>query len=165
MCACPGEQHRWRGRHQDQDVFFLCERDGGVPLEGKHGFGLYYHDCRLLNGYELMLAGTKASSLVGTAKRGLMATLELTNPDIRMAGGGLIPKETIGIKWERVIDGTKLALYDLITFQNFGRQSAELPVSLTFQARFEDVFSVRGLLPKRGSLLRPPGWEDEVGSK
>src|SRR4051812_16900305 len=63
---------------KDEDLFFLSERDGRVPLEGKHGFGLYYHDCRFLNGYELKLAGTRPSPLVATATRGFMATLELT---------------------------------------------------------------------------------------
>src|SRR5207244_4425995 len=80
-------------------------------------------------------------------------------PDLRTAGDRLIPKETIGIKWERVIDGTGLALHDLLTFQNFGRQRVEFPVSLTFRGKFEDVFTVRGLLPKKRSLLRPPAWK------
>jgi len=52
---------------KDQHVFFLCERDGRVPLKGKHGNGLYYHDCRFLNGYELKLAGTELSPLMATA--------------------------------------------------------------------------------------------------
>ena len=33
------------------NLFFLSEPDGTVPLGQGHGFGLYYHDCRFLNGY------------------------------------------------------------------------------------------------------------------
>ena len=32
------------------DMFFLSEPNGRVPLGGTHDYGLYYHDCRFLNG-------------------------------------------------------------------------------------------------------------------
>ena len=41
-----------------EDIFFLSRHDGCVPLRGRHGLGLYYHDCRYLDGYELKIAGT-----------------------------------------------------------------------------------------------------------
>jgi 5-deoxy-D-glucuronate isomerase len=28
---------------KDQDVFFLSKPDGSVPINGQHGYGLYYH--------------------------------------------------------------------------------------------------------------------------
>src|SRR5690349_9837615 len=40
---------------KDEDIFFLSAPDGQVPLRGRHGFGLYFHDCRFLDGYELRL--------------------------------------------------------------------------------------------------------------
>src|SRR5262245_54341750 len=55
---------------KDEDIFFLCEPDGAVPLEAGHGFGLYYHDCRFLSGYELRLGGKKLDPLVWNADRG-----------------------------------------------------------------------------------------------
>jgi hypothetical protein len=93
---------------KEGDVFFLCEPDGSVPLGGEHGFGLYYHDYRFLNGYELKLANTKPETLMATADRGFMAIIELANPDIKLGNGKLIRKEELGIKWERLIDGDKL---------------------------------------------------------
>src|SRR5215472_12564799 len=69
------------------DIFFLTDPDGNVPPGGEHGLGLYYHDCRYLNGYEVTLADTKLEVLGLTATRGFMAILELTNPDIKMSGG------------------------------------------------------------------------------
>src|SRR5438552_3694918 len=44
------------------NLFFLSEPDGTVPLAPGHGFGLYYHDCRFLNGYELKICGRKPRS-------------------------------------------------------------------------------------------------------
>jgi N-terminal domain of (some) glycogen debranching enzymes len=126
---------------KDGNFFFLTEPDGRVPLGGDHGFGLYYHDCQFLNGYELKLAGTIPQALVSSAERGFMAVFQLTNPDIRMADDTLICKEEIGMKWERVIDASKLTLHEVITFQNFGQQHIEFPVSFTFQSAFEDVYA------------------------
>src|SRR5262249_51645278 len=94
---------------KDEDVFFLSERDGRVPLSGDHGFGLYYHDCRFLNGFELRLADVHPSSLVATAPNGFKAELVLTNPDLRLAGGQLFQKEDLGIEWERVLDSSRTA--------------------------------------------------------
>ena len=79
------------------NLFFLSEPDGTVPLAPGHGFGLYYHDCRFLNGYELKISGRKPEVLVRNADRGFMATLGLSNPDL----GGL-PKHSVEIRWERV---------------------------------------------------------------
>jgi glycogen debranching enzyme len=143
-----------------ENLFFLTEPDGRVPIEDDHGFGLYYHDCRFLNGYELKLAGTTPQALVSTAERGFMAVFQLTNPDIRMAAGTLIRKEEIGVKWERAIDADKLTLHEVITFQNFGLQRIEFPVALTFQAAFEDLYAVRELLPEQLGTLHQPSWTD-----
>src|SRR5690242_12138427 len=55
---------------KDEDVFFLCAENGELPLQGRHGYGLYYHDCRFLDGYELRLAGSPLSRLISSAGAG-----------------------------------------------------------------------------------------------
>ncbi|HYY16242.1 MAG TPA: glycogen debranching N-terminal domain-containing protein, partial [Gammaproteobacteria bacterium] len=145
-----------------EDVFFLTEPDGRVPLDDGHGFGLYYHDCRFLNGYELSMAGTRPDALISTAAHGFMAVIELTNPDLEISEGHLIKKETIGIQWTRVIDSATPVLADSLTFQNFGLEAVELPMALTFRAEFEDIFAVRGMLPPEKGKLHPPHWNDGI---
>src|SRR5919199_144268 len=81
-----------------EDLFFLTEPDGSVPIEGGHGFGLYYHDCRFLNGYEMKMNGARPDKLVSTAAPGFMMVIELTNPDLQESDGRVIKKETIGMK-------------------------------------------------------------------
>ncbi len=144
---------------KDQDVFFLCERDGRLPLTGKHGCGLYYHDCRFLNGYELKLAGSDLSPLVATAGAGFKADLELTNPDVRLDDGRLMPKEDLAVLWERTIDSSRLALHDLLTFSNYGVETYSFPVALTFASAFEDIFVVRGMEAKSRGRLHEPRWD------
>jgi glycogen debranching enzyme len=145
---------------KDGNLFFLTEPDGRVPLEGEHGFGLYYHDCRFLNGYELRLADALPHALVSTAERGTVAMFRLTNPDIRMEEGGLIRKEEVGVKWEHTLNAEGPALHDRLTFQNFGLRRIAFPVTLTFQSAFEDVYAVRELLPEQFGTPRPPTWTD-----
>lgn len=147
---------------KDGNVYFLTAADGNVPLEEDHGYGLYYHDCRYLNGYELRLAGHKLDTLVSTAAQGFVALSQLTTPDLRLSDGQVIPRESLGITWERIIDSAQCALHDVITLQNFGPRRMEFPISLAFRAEFEDVFAVRGLpYAARGTLL-PPRWADGV---
>ena len=143
-----------------EDLFFLSEPDGRVPIEDGHGFGLYYHDCRFLSGYELKIDGARPEKLVSTAAHGFMAVIELTNPDLQEPGGQVIKKETVGIKWTRVIDNAEPALRDSVAFRNYGIDPVELPCSLTFRSEFEDIFAVRGMLPQEKGKLRPPHWED-----
>src|ERR1700759_699451 len=101
---------------KDDDMFFLCQPDGTVPLESNHGFGLYYHDCRYLNGYDITIGGKKPESLVWTADTGVKAVVALSNPDIKTLDGRQLDKHQVEVKWERMIDGVRLALYDEITF-------------------------------------------------
>jgi len=105
------------------DLFFLTDPDGRVPLKKGHGLGLYYHDCRFLDGYEVQLGGAYLDPLAATAGQGCLAVFELTNPDLRTADDRLIPKETLGVRWERTIAG-QLTLHDLLTFQNYGPDEA-----------------------------------------
>lgn len=147
---------------KNENLFFLAKADGRVPSAGDHGFGLYYHDCRFLNGYELKVADAYPNSLVSTAAQGYMAAFQLTNPDIRMADGRLIHKEEIGIKWERILDAGRLALDERITVENFGPRPVEFGISLSFSAGFEDVFAIRGLLPEKPGQSHDPDWQDDV---
>ncbi|HXG67376.1 MAG TPA: glycogen debranching N-terminal domain-containing protein, partial [Blastocatellia bacterium] len=145
---------------KDGDIFFLTEPNGAVPMGGEHGFGLYYHDCRYLDGYEMKLAGATPEVLIATASRGFMAVIEMTNVDMRMADGRLLPKETLGIRWERIIDSDGLRLCETLSFRNYGQEPAEFPVSFSFESEFEDVFAVRGMFREQLGKIEPPEWKD-----
>jgi glycogen debranching enzyme len=144
-----------------ENLFFLAKPDGNVPLRGGHGYGLYYHDCRYLNGYELRLAGMAAVDLSATSEQGSIGVFTLTNPPITMPDGGTLDKEEIGVTWQRVIDHEMPALRDRLSFRSFTLQPVELSMSLTFSSSFEDIYAVRGLLSKRFGHLREPVWQDQ----
>jgi glycogen debranching enzyme len=145
---------------KEEGLFLVSERDGHVPFEGAHGFGLYYHDCRFLNGYELRLDGRPANALTADAWQGAAAELELTNPGFQTAGGRAVQKEDVGIHWERVLDAGHLALHDCLTFRNYSQEEVTFPVRLAFRAAFEDLFVVRGMSGKGLGKLLPTEWKD-----
>ncbi len=68
------------------NLFFLAPPEGDVPMARGHGFGLYYHDCRYLNGYELMVGGEHPEPLAARSCEGGHAVFQLTTPDFQGAG-------------------------------------------------------------------------------
>lgn len=68
---------------RDGDLCFPTDAGGTVPLEGPHGCGLYYHDCRYLNGYTLTLADREPLPIVASGEHGYMALFQVTNTKIK----------------------------------------------------------------------------------
>ena len=141
------------------NLFFLSEPDGTVPLAPGHGFGLYYHDCRFLNGYELKMSGRKPEVLVRNADAGYMATLGLSNPDLNADGKSLL-KHSVEVRWERVASAEDLALVDTLLLQNLTSDSISFSLEFQFQAAFEDIFAIRGLFQGKHGTRHPPVWEN-----
>lgn len=144
---------------KDEDVFFLCDRNGNVPLGNEQGFGLYYHDCRFLQGYELSLSGNRLNSLASTSEHGFMSEFVLTNPELKQTDGSALPKQSIGIQWRRIIYSGELSLQDIITCTNYEHEPLQFVLSFDFEAGFEDIFEIRGLHPKKIGRSQKPVWQ------
>lgn len=147
---------------KDESLFFLSHPDGSVPMSGTHGFGLYYHDCRFLDGYEMQIADTKLDLLVASAAKGYRCVIELTNPEIKLRDGTNVPKETIGITFERIIDDARLTLRDVVTLHNFGQTAVDLPITISVQSHFDALFAVRAMRTKPIGKLHQPIWKGDV---
>jgi glycogen debranching enzyme len=145
---------------KQDELFFLCDSRGDVPMHGAHGLGLYYHDCRYLDGYELRLGDVAADPLAATAASGSWATFELTNPDLQAGDRVLLEKECLAIKWERTLDVRACALHDSIAFSNFSVDRITVPVSIRLRSRFDSLFTVRGARPKQRGTLQEPQWDN-----
>jgi glycogen debranching enzyme len=146
---------------KEGNPFFVTLPTGDVPIQKGHAFGLYYCDCRYLSGYEFRLCGRKPAVLVSNSDRGHTAIFEVTNREIRRSGKR-ISKDTIGVRWQRQIDGGKLLLRDIFHLQNFGMDEIEFAVSMSFAADFEDIFIVRKLLKEKGGKKHPPQWSENT---
>ena len=143
------------------NVFFLAPPEGEVPMSRDHGFGLYYHDCRYLSGYELLVGGEHPEALAARSSEEGRAVFQLTTPDFQAPDGRTIDRETVGLKWDRVIDAEQIVLHEQLDIQYFGYETVEFPLTMRFRAGFEDVFAIRGLLRDvKGKLFRPV-WKDK----
>jgi len=146
---------------KDGNVFFLTPPGGEVPMTVGHGFGLYYHDCRYLNGYEITVGDAHPESLASRASEGGRAVFLLTTPDFPTPDGRRIHRETVGLKWERVIDAEQCLLHERLDIQKFSSEPVEFPITLRYRTGFEDVFEIRGLIREvKGKLFRPK-WKDK----
>jgi glycogen debranching enzyme len=143
------------------NLFFLAPPGGEVPLARGHGFGLYYHDCRFLNGYELFVGGEHPEPLAARSWEGGRAVFQLTTPDFQTPDGRTIHRETVGLKWDRVIDAEQCVLHEQLDIQCFGYEAIDFPLTMRFRAGFEDVFEIRGLLREVKGKLFKPVWKDK----
>jgi glycogen debranching enzyme len=140
------------------NVFFVAQPDGSVPMTSNHGMGLYYHDCRYLNGYELTIDGQTPAALSASAAQGSIGIFTLTNPKMDLSDGTTLEKEELGITWHRLLDADGPALLDELQFQNFTQRLLQFSVSVTFRSAFEDLFVVRGLVTQRYGRVQEPQW-------
>lgn len=143
------------------NVFFLAPPEGEVPMSRDHGFGLYYHDCRYLSGYELLVGGEHPEALAARSSEEGRAVFQLTTPDFQVPDGRTIDRETVGLKWDRVIDAEQIVLHEQLDIQYFGYETVEFPLTMRFRAGFEDVFEIRGLLRDVKGKLFKPVWKDK----
>ncbi|MGH9504124.1 MAG: amylo-alpha-1,6-glucosidase [Terriglobales bacterium] len=143
---------------KDDDLFLLCENNGNLPIESDQGFGIYYHDCRFLKGYELTIAGTRPNALSANSVHGYMAEFELTNHDLKQSKGGQIKKQSLRIQWQRVIQASQLSVQELITCTNYTVEPLEFVLSFSFKADFEDVFEIRGFNAPKSGRQKSPSW-------
>ena len=147
---------------KDGEPFFLCPPDGQIPVDGKHGHGLYQHDTRFLSGYEVRIQNVTPEALAATAAAGAAAVLELTNPTIRLANGRTIGKARLAVRWTRTLDGPHARLEDTIELRNHDPDAVRLEVHVDLAAEFQDVFEVRGLVAPAGGTAHEPAWHGEA---
>ncbi len=145
---------------KDGDPFFICPRNGQIPLSGAHGFGLYHHDMRYLEGLTVKVQGYELESLGTMAAAGTTAMLELTNPELPLPGGRTVGRNVLTARWTRTLDGTRTQLHDRFEVENHGSDDAPLEVRVDVAAGFRDVYEIRGLAgPPRGRRHRP-AWDE-----
>jgi glycogen debranching enzyme len=143
---------------KDEDLFFLSNSAGDVPLNNVEGYGLYYHDCRFLKGYQLRIGGVPANALASASEHGFMSEFVLTNPDLQESNDKEIKKQKIGICWRRIIQAKDLTLRDVIEFTNYSHSPIECVLAFDFAAGFEDIFEIRGLHPSKIGRPEKPSW-------
>jgi glycogen debranching enzyme len=130
---------------KDGDVYLVSARDGTVPLSGEHPLGLYRDDCRYLSGHVLRIGGISPRLLVASAASGYESVHELTNPDMRLPGGRMLPLQTLQVRVQRRL-AAHGELHERIHLHLYGREPAEVEVELELAADFRPMFAIRHIV-------------------
>ena len=130
---------------KDGNVFMVTLRDGRLPAGVQHPLGLWFRDCRFLCAHELRIGGELPAFLTATDAAGREAVHELTNPDLELPGGGLLPAESLRIRIERRADAGG-SLRQRIAVRSYHRGPVRLPLEVRLGADFEPMLELRGLV-------------------
>ena len=140
------------------NLFVVSMRDGRIPAAGRHPLGLYYRDCRFLSAHELRVGGALPHLLVASDALGTEAVHEMTNPDLELEDGSLLPAQTLQVRLHRRLDPPH-TMRDLVTVRSYHWTALRLPLQLRLGADFEPMLAIRGLVD--GHRLAPDPRADE----
>lgn len=137
-------------------VFSVSLRDGTIPLQGEHPLGLYLDDCRYLSGHELRLNGVAPRLLVASAPTGSVGVHELTNPDLGLADGDVLPLQTLQVRMERRL-AEEGRMRERLHLHLYGRTPVALDLSIALAADFRPMFAIRDIvdLPPADVAVEP----------
>lgn len=145
---------------KDGDLFLMTDVEGNAPRDSMAGYGLYKGDTRYLSVYDFSFDEVRPVVLLSTAELGFSSEHHLTNPPMSTAGGRNLPKESLEVRRQRVINKH---LLESIQVTNFSIFRAAVNLRFEFDADFVDIFEVRGQKrQRRGRLSSPVVEKDKV---
>ncbi|HTY90391.1 MAG TPA: amylo-alpha-1,6-glucosidase [Methanocella sp.] len=141
---------------RDGALTLVTAKNGDVPIEENHGFGLYYRDCRFLSGYTLRCNGRTPTDILSSDEKGYASFTVMTNARYKDENGRQVEKETLSIRRDRIIPGI---LDEKISITNYNEFEAAVELSLAFDSDFDDIFTVRGMTHPTNGRVLPPAYE------
>ena len=142
---------------REGDIFFLTNTAGNVPPNNPNGFGLYHADTRYLSVYDFSFAETRPVVLLSTAELGFSQEQVLTNPTMLSDDGRVLPRGSLELRRQRVVDG---ALEETLHVTNYNVFPVGFDVVYSLGADFADIFEVRGSERSRHGEPQPTRVED-----
>ena len=126
------------------DTFGIFDRWGDIKQFGTCVQGIYHQGTRFISDMEMEINHYRPMLLSSTIKNeNEMLSVDLTNPDINDEHNTVIPKGTLHISRSKFLqDG---ACHELIILFNYGSDTYEMELEITFQGDFRDIFEVRGM--------------------
>jgi glycogen debranching enzyme len=145
------------------DAFAVFDPNGDALAGPGSPEGFYAYDTRYLSHFYLTLEGTRPMLLSSTLRDdNATLTCDLTNPDLRDAGGTIILEhDLIHIRRSRFL--WKDGCYERLLLRCFDTQPQRVRLRLAYASDFADLFEVRGTTRvRRGTIHPPKSWSDGV---
>jgi glycogen debranching enzyme len=135
------------------ETFGVFNDFGDVDAEARYEEGLYHDGTRFLSRLALTLASHRPLLLSSTVRRdNVVMGVDLTNPDLYIAGHLVLPRGTLHINRTKHIWCD--VCYELIRVRNFALEPVTIDIAVRFAADYADIFEVRGQRRHgRGHLL------------
>ncbi|MGO8795637.1 MAG: glycogen debranching N-terminal domain-containing protein [Candidatus Sulfotelmatobacter sp.] len=135
-------------------MFFVFDRRGDVQTSGLGEEGLYHDGTRYLSELSLNLWNAQPLLLSSTvATNNFLFTGDLANLDVSQNDAIAINRGTLHLVRSRFL--WQDSCFERITFVNHGLEDLEVPVRISFDADFADIFEVRGIArPQKGRRLK-----------
>jgi len=145
---------------KEDDLQFVTNSSGDIPVENSPGYGLYYQDTRFLNRFDLTINGQSPLFLSNAANKHYIATFQYINPAFLLADCRKVKQQSISIRRSRFV--TARGVYERIGFFNCNQFDVTLDAVLGLDADFRDMFAVRGFKTQRvaGEITVSFGGED-----
>ncbi|HWZ52221.1 MAG TPA: amylo-alpha-1,6-glucosidase [Granulicella sp.] len=125
------------------DTFAIFDRYGDIQPVGPGQQGLFHEETRYLSRLELRIAGYKPLLLSSTTREdNVTVSVDLTNPDIELVSGELLPRGTLHVYRNKFL--AESTCFDRISVRNFGSEPVDTDLCFIFAADFKDIFEVRG---------------------
>jgi glycogen debranching enzyme len=125
------------------ETFAIFDRYGDIRALGLGEQGLYHEGTRYVSYCRLRLGGEKPLLLSSSVKPdNSLFTVDMTNPDLPLDGGNLIPRGSLHIV--RLIFLWRESCYQRIRVKNHAHTAISASLSLKVEADFADIFEVRG---------------------
>ncbi|WP_142850329.1 amylo-alpha-1,6-glucosidase [Telmatospirillum sp. J64-1] len=139
---------------KQDDTFAVLDVYGNALPLGAADLGIFHKGTRMLSLYEFHFGGQRPLLLSSSVdEHNALIAVDMTNPDIPMGGGRLIPRGMIHIF--RAMFLWNSALYTHTRLQNFGDEALDVDLSFQMDSDFADIFEVRGMeRRKRGQRYR-----------
>ncbi len=137
------------------DTFAVFDRQGDVRAVGTGQQGLFQGDTRMLSRLGLRIGGARPLLLSSTVTHdNSVLAVDLANPDLDLGRDRALVRDTVHVLrsvclWQRTCH-IRLRLH------SFGSEPVRLPLELSFEADFADMFEVRGTPRERRGELHPP---------
>lgn len=137
------------------DSMAVLDRFGDVAPVGFGELGLYHDGTRFVSRLGLTIGWHRPLLLSSTVTRdNTRVVVDLTNPDLPISDQLVVARGTLHVSREILLwDGI---CYERIRVTNHGLATVSVPMGLTFDADFADIFEVRGMKrAQRGRRLPP----------
>jgi glycogen debranching enzyme len=142
------------------DMFGVFDAFGDIRPYGLGEQGIYYEGTRFLSRLELHLGSVRPLLLSSVVKQdNELLAVDLTNPDIQLAGEAFVPRGVLHIFRSRFLwEG---ACFERLRIWNYALDPVDVALDLDFDADYADIFEVRGIARPRSGERLP----EEVGER